>query len=398
MRNKTTKTIVIKLPGGDRTPFLRGITVHSLMRANLDFDDAYAMAQEMRDILSNTKEISSRALKAKIAKQLEKRFGKEPRAAYETKPELNQEIIVNTGTGQHSPFSEGLLSHCLEACALPHDIALKGARKVHETLRATGHRQIAHRALRRIIYGCLREYGNEEGAKRYLSWRQFRNSSRPLIILIGGASGVGKSTITSEIAYRFGIGRAQSTDMMREIIRSYFAPHVVPTLGYSSCQAWRGLPTPEQVGSRKASSPIIAGFLSQFGNVKPAVEATINRAISENQDLIIDGIHSLPWELELDKFRKRAIIVPIMLAVMRKNLLAKQLASRAREQISRKPSYHPENINDIWELQYFLLGEADQSRIPIIPNWNIESTTNELTKLISREIMKYYPPNLHSLH
>ncbi|MEN8130177.1 MAG: hypothetical protein ABFS45_08265, partial [Pseudomonadota bacterium] len=350
MRKKTKKTVVIKQPEGDRAPFLRGILVQSLVRANLSFDDAYAMAQEIRDSLRNTEEISSRALKAKIAKRLEKRFGKDYRLAYESKPVQNQEIIVNTNS-QHSPFSEGLLSHCLEACALPHDIALMGARKVHETLKATGHRQIGHRALRRIIYECLREHGDEEGAKRYLSWRQFQNSSQPLIILIGGASGVGKSTITSEIAYRLGIGRTQSTDMMREIIRCYLAPHVVPTLGYSSFEAWRGLPAPKHIGRRRADNPVIAGFLSQFGNVKLAVEATINRAINENQDLIVDGIHSLPWELDLDEFRKRAIVVPIMLAVMRKKLLAKQLASRVREQVIREPSCHLKNIDDIWELQ-----------------------------------------------
>jgi 2-phosphoglycerate kinase len=42
------KLIVIKEPEGDRSPFLRGILVQSLVNAGLAFDDAYELAQVVR--------------------------------------------------------------------------------------------------------------------------------------------------------------------------------------------------------------------------------------------------------------------------------------------------------------------------------------------------------------
>ncbi len=218
MAKRIAKTVVIKQPEGDRAPFLRGILVQSLVQAGLPFNDAYALAREVREELSDTEEISSSELHTRVADLLEKRYGKEPRLTYERKPVKSQEITVHHPT-RSAPFSVGLLTHCLEACAIPHDIALKGAREVHQTLKDGGRKKISNRALRRIIHDCLKQHASEEDANRYLSWRQFKNSGKPLIVLIGGASGVGKSTITTEVAYRLDIVRTQSTDMMREIIR-----------------------------------------------------------------------------------------------------------------------------------------------------------------------------------
>lgn len=391
-----SKTIVIKQPEGDRAPFLRGILVQSLVRKGLSFEDAYALAQEVRDQLRDTKEISSKLLRVRVAEALENRFGMKIRAAYETKPQQSKEIIVNTST-RSAPFSVGILTHCLESCAIAPELALEGARHVHDALNATGHKEISHRALRRIIYECLKLHVDEKRANRYLSWRQFQNSGQPLILLVGGISGAGKSTVTAEVAYRMDIVRTQSTDIMREIIRCYLAPHVVPTLGYSSFEAWRGLPTINRKGRREVDNPVISGFVSQFGKVKVALEATINRALDEGQPLIVDGVLVLPWELELEELNKRAIVVPVMLAVMRKKLLAKQLKSRGREQSARKASRYLEHLDDIWELQSYLLSQADQAGIPIIPNWTMEATVREVLELISQKIMSRYPPDPHAL-
>ena len=98
----------------------------------------------------------------------------------------------------------------------------------------------------------------------FLSRCRFNDSGEPLIILLGGATGTGKSTLATRLAYLLDIVRTQSTDMMREIIRCYLVPHVAPTLGYSSFDAWRGLPQVEG-SAASAQDPVIAGFLAQFG-------------------------------------------------------------------------------------------------------------------------------------
>ncbi len=388
------KTFVISEPEGDRTPFLRGILVQSLMNAGLQFDDAYGLAQTIRNGLQDTEEITSTALKAQVARLLGEQFGAEKQSNYETKPWEQAQIIVHSAT-RSEPFSVSMLAHSLESCAIPAETALAGAHKVQASLQNTGHSEIDHKTLRRLIYQCLKEHCAADTAERYLSWRQFENSGKPLVVLIGGTTGSGKSTIASDVAYRMDIARIQSTDMMREIIRAYLAAPAVPTLGYSSFEAWRGLPISADNTASTAESPIIAGFLSQFVSMKPALEAALHRAVTEQQDLIIEGVHILPTMLDLSEARSKAIVVPLMLATREKKILRKQLIRRGREKTDRKASRYLEHLDDIWELQSYLLSEADNSGIPIITNWHIEETVREILNLISAKVMKRYPPQPH---
>jgi 2-phosphoglycerate kinase len=65
---------------------------------------------------------------------------------------------------------------------------------------------------------------------------------------------------------------------------------------------------------------------------------------------------------------------------------------RSRERSGRKASRYLERIDDIWELQSYLLSEADNGGIPIITNRQVESTVREVMKLIMAKVMKRYPP------
>ena len=387
------KLVVIKEPEGDRVPFLRGILVQSLRAAGLSFQDAYATAQAVREVLGGKREVKTRELKACVARQLETDFGSEVRHRYETGLQRPQDIIVR-GQRRENPFSVGLLTRSLEACAIDRKAAGEVARRVREAVRESGRSTIDLPALRRLIHRTLKQSCSQEAADAYLSRRRFEASGDPLIILVGGATGTGKSTVSSELAYRLDIVRTQSTDMMREIIRSYLAPHVVPTLGYSSFEAWRGLPA-VNAGARKrvTDNPMIAGFLAQFANVRSALEATIARAVKERHDIIIDGVHVLPTELNLAEASRHAVVVPVMLAVTNKERLADQLAWRSREQPGRAASRYLEQLDAIWDLQSFLLNLADKAGIPIIANWTIEDTVRDVLQEVNRRIHERYPPD-----
>ncbi|MCG6899141.1 MAG: hypothetical protein LJE75_03985 [Gammaproteobacteria bacterium] len=385
-----SKLVVLKESVGDRTPFLRGILVQSLVNAGLAFDDAYDLAQTVKNQLQDTTEITSAKLRGRVAKLLEERYGSEKRTLYEARPHGNPGILVHTPT-RSVPFSIGVLAHSLETCAIPPDIAMQGARTVFANLIKTGHREIDHKALRRVIYRCLHGHCSREAAERYLSWRRFENSGIPLIILIGGITGSGKSTISSDLAYRLDISRHQSTDMMREIIRSYLSPQMLPTLKYSSFEAWRGLPGAVDGTAPAIKNPVITGFLSQFAAMKLALEATINSSIKERQHLILEGVHVVPTELNLETKQGEAIIIPFMLACMKKESLHKQLMRRGREKNSQQTSRYQENLDDIWDLQSWLLDEADKAGITIIENWYIEDTVRAALDLVIGVVMKHFP-------
>ena len=384
------KLIVIKEPEGEQSPFLRGILVQSLVNSDLAFTDAYDLAKMVRSELQERREITSSELKGRVAELLEERHGSDKRKLYETRYRGEPGIIVHTPT-RSVPFSTGILAHSLETCAIPPEMAMQGARKVLAKLRKTGHREIDHKALRRVIYRCLRDNCSQEAANRYLSWRRFENSGMPLILLIGGTSGSGKSTVSSELAYRLDIARHQSTDMMREIIRSYLSPQMVPTLKFTSYEAWRGLPGSSDGGGTAIENPVVNGFLSQFSAMKLALKATIERAIEDRHHLILEGVHVVPTELDLEVKTGEAIVIPIMLASMKKELLRKQLSRRGREKNRHQETHSLENLDSIWDLQSWLLDEAEKAGVPVIENWYIEDTVRAVLDHVICTLMKHFP-------
>lgn len=390
-----TKIIVTREADGSQVPFLRGILVQSLLSAGLSFKDSYNTARAVRRGLANETVITTTELETRVAEQLEKDFNPALRHDYEAEAEAErqQKIIVSSARGD-IPFSAGILTRSLEACVVDEKLAFEVALQVQEAVQVQGQAKIGAPALRRLIYQSLKEHCSQETANSYLSRRQFETSGEPLIILAGGASGTGKSTVCSELAHRLGIVRTQSTDMMREIIRSYLAPHVVPTLGFSSFDAWRGLPgLDEPDGKRKTDNPVIAGFLAQQSNVRSALEATIARALKERQDMIVDGVHVLPTKLDLDRAHAEAVVVSVTLAVTTRQQLAKQLSWRSREQPGRDSSRYLESLDAIWELQSFLLNLAEKEQIPIIANRTIGKTVRDVLLEVNRRIGERYPPD-----
>lgn len=386
------KLTVIKEPKGNRVPFLKGILVQSLLSAGLSFKEAYDVTRTIRKSLENTEAVSTAELKATVAALIHKEFGKEARSNYEAGLERKQDIMVHSERGERR-FSIEILSRSLEACALDSASSHKVADIVEETVRSNGFSTIDSSELQGFVYRALKKHAPKKIAKYYLSRIQFKKSGDPLIILIGGATGTGKSTITTELAYRLNILRTQSTDVMREIIRSYLAPHMVPTLGYSSFEAWRGLPTESTPANREATnSRVIDGFLNQFTNVKPALQATIARTAKERLDIIIEGIHLLP-ELDLTVASEKALVIPVMLAVTNKQRLAEHIAWRSREQPDRGSARYLEQLEAIWELQSFLLSKADEAGIPIIANWSMKDTVWDVLQEVNRKINKRYPPD-----
>jgi 2-phosphoglycerate kinase len=385
------KITVIKEPEGDRSPFLRGILVQSLVNAGLVFDEAYALAQIIRNELSEREEITTEELKGRVAVLLEEHHGHDKRRAYESAPGNEPAIVIHT-PARSAPFSVGVMAHSLETCAIAPEMAVRGARMVYASLRKTGHREIDHKALRRVIFRCLSEHCSRDVAERYLSWRRFENSGIPMIILVGGVTGCGKSTVSAELAYRLDISRHQSTDMMREIIRSYLSPQMLPTLGYSSYEAWRGLPGADGKTRPDIENPVVTGFLSQFAAMRLAIEATIERSIAERQHLILEGVHVVPTEMNLEALKEKAVIIPIKLATMKKGLLQKQLKRRGDEKSGRRAELRAESLDDIWELQSWLLDEADKAGTRIIENWIIEDTVRTALEHIIGILIKHFPP------
>ena len=228
---------------------------------------------------------------------------------------------------------------------------------------------------------CLLENLGKEAARRYMIWVDYTHSGRPMILLIGGTTGCGKSTMATEVAHRLGMVRTQSTDMLREVMRMMVPKRLSPVLHTSAFDAWRSLPD-KFANQADEEERIADGYRAQMELLSVPCEAVIQRALKERVALILEGIHIHPALLNYIDRREDAIIVPIMLAVLKQDNLQKRLRSRGQIAPNRDSKKHLSNFDRIWALQSFLLSEADRHGIPIVANEDKEKATVQVMKAI----------------
>src|SRR5205807_6368205 len=162
--------------------------------------------------------------------------------------------------------------------------------------------------LERVGELAVEVLGETEGSgtvRRLRCFRELQELGLPLIVLIGGATGTGKSTVATESAYRLGITRVTSTDFVRQTMRAFFSHEFMPSIHYSSFEAGAAWD--------EAEDPMLAGFLDQTRNVLVGVRASIERALQEGWSMVLEGVHLVPGMLPL--MVTDALVVPCVLAI-----------------------------------------------------------------------------------
>ncbi len=375
------KTLVIDATEGTRIPFLRGILTRSLYEAGIEFDTAYELAVTIRQEISGLSEISSKHLRNRVVELLQEHSLQEYIPAYQSAGRIPLTIMVRDVSGQATPFSRSQHQLCLESCGLSPKDAEMATGSIYQCLVSDGIQETSSARLGHITYNYLNDNFGAEVAKHYLVWVEFTHSGRPLILLIGGAPGCGKSTISTEVAHRLGIVRTQSTDMLREVMRMMIPKKLLPILYTSSFNAWKLLPL-EQKSGLDQESRITAGYRSQMELISVPSEGVIQRAIRERVSLILEGVHVHPSLVDKISHGSDVIVVPVMLGVLKQDMLHKRLSGRGKRVPGRGSQRYLANFEQIWALQSFLLSEADHYGVPIISNDEKEKASVQIMRII----------------
>jgi 2-phosphoglycerate kinase len=177
------------------------------------------------------------------------------------------------GTPEH-PYSKGLMARALVAVGVPLGRAYELAKRIEQDLAERDEQSVELERVGELAVEVLGERKGTESVRRLRQLRELQELDLPVIVLVGGATGTGKSTVATEAAYRLGITRVTSTDFVRQTMRAFFSQEFMPSIHYSSFEAAAGLREPEQ-----AEDPVIAGFLEQTRNVLVGVRASIERAL-----------------------------------------------------------------------------------------------------------------------
>ena len=275
------------------------------------------------------------------------------------------------------PYSKGLMARALTATGLPAVRAYELALRVEADLRE---RRTGTVELERLHELALEVLGDDDGARtmrRLRRYAELRQLDVPVIVLLGGATGTGKSTIATEVAHRLGITRVTSTDFIRQTMRAFFSPEFVPSVHYSSFEAGEALPAAE----REAGDALLVGFLDQTRYVLVGVQASIERALEEGWSMVLEGVHLVPGMLEQPV--GGALVVQAVIAIDDERVHAQHFFIRDAVSGSVRPlDKYLRRLGDIRHLQDFIVDEARKSGVPVVQNGSIEEAIGELMELV----------------
>lgn len=202
---------------------------------------------------------------------------------------------------------------------------------------------------------------------------------KPYVILIGSASGIGKSTIAAELAKQLNIKHLIESDFIRAVVRGIIGKEYAPALHSSSYDAYKNLRNKARFENYE--DLVSAGFDEHASYVIPALEKIIQRAITDYDDIVIEGVHLVPGLIDIEQFKEFANIYFFVLSSdedSHKERFVKRAVQIHRG--GKQLDYFKENriIHD------HLLEQAEKNDVVVINTETIEKSMDNILSVINK--------------
>jgi 2-phosphoglycerate kinase len=279
---------------------------------------------------------------------------------------------------QHeAPYSKTMLTRALTAVGLPTTRAYELALLVERDLAERGESALDLEHLEELTRSVV---GEDEGAaavRKLRLYREFQRLDLPIVLMIGGGTGSGKSSVATEVAHRLGITRVTSTDVIRHTMRAFFSEAFMPSIHYSSFEAGRAW-------HEERGDPVLEGFLDQTRNVLVGMSAVIERALSERWSIVLEGVHLVPGLLPPIE---GALTVHCVLHIEERDAHAAHFWIRdATSEGLRPVQRYLDALDDIRLIQGTIVERAGRHGVPVIENRNIAQTINTVLDLVLESV------------
>jgi 2-phosphoglycerate kinase len=295
--------------------------------------------------------------------------------------------IVISDRDHGLPYSKGLMASRVMVAGLGPYRAYQVAERIEEVLLEREVPSVTSQELNQVTISVLEEVAGERYAKNYLRWQEVERLDTPLVLLIGGATGVGKSTIATQLAARLGIVRVMATDAIREVMRSMFSQELMPTLHTSSFDADTALREPPTRNSDK----VIVGFREQTAAVSVGLNALMERAVVERTSLILEGAHVVPGFVDIDAYEGQCLAVQCVVTVDDEATHRLHFAARSAELPSRPVERYERGFDNIRKLQKYIKSQALSHGVPIIPNHYLDQAIAAVIDLVVQRAAERAP-------
>jgi 2-phosphoglycerate kinase len=278
--------------------------------------------------------------------------------------------------GDGEPYSKGLMARALIRVGVPPARAYELARRIEQDLAERGVEAVDLDRVQELANQGLEDVDVGTAVGRLRRFQELDELDMPIIVLIGGATGTGKSTVATEIAYRLGITRVTSTDFVRQTMRAFFSPDFMPSIHHSSFDAGTPLHSAEQ----EEVDPLLHGFLDQTRHVLVGVKASIDRALEEGWSMVLEGVHLVPGMLPPIE---NALVVQCVVVIESEETHAghfwiRDLASNGMRRLDK----YLDRLSDIRYLQDYIVERADRAGVPVIDNRQREQAIRAVMELV----------------
>jgi 2-phosphoglycerate kinase len=206
--------------------------------------------------------------------------------------------------------------------------------------------------------------------------RWVRTSGQPLVVAVGGSSGVGKSTISQEVADRLGISVVISTDQVRAVIRSVLNPDLFPALSQSSFSAAKMLK------SNLTGNRLLFAYEEQARIVQHGTVALARRSVKEGQQVMINGVHIVPGlqEVEAD-FPLFTYVLTVGSAEEHRGRFIKRFLDG-----DRKPTEYLQRMDAIRELDAYIVEQCHRHGVQVIVATDFEGTVLSVMDAVGKDL------------
>jgi 2-phosphoglycerate kinase len=278
--------------------------------------------------------------------------------------------------GDGEPYSKGLMARALIRVGVPPARAYELARRIEQDLAERGVEAVDLDRVQELADQVLGDVDVGTAVGRLRRYQELDELDVPIIVLIGGATGTGKSTVATEIAYRLGITRVTSTDFIRQTMRAFFSPDFMPSIHHSSFDAGTPLHSAEQ----EEVDPLLHGFLDQTRHVLVGVKASIDRALEEGWSMVLEGVHLVPGMLPPIE---HALVVQCVVVIESEETHAghfwiRDLASNGMRRLDK----YLDRLSDIRYLQDYIVERAEREGVPVIDNRQREQAIRAVMELV----------------
>jgi 2-phosphoglycerate kinase len=272
------------------------------------------------------------------------------------------------------PFSKGLMAQALSASGLAPERAYQLARSIEARLAERAGERFDEAGLAALAEQVLRDEEGEEAVRRYRDWQRIGRLDRPLVVLIAGTTGVGKSTLATMLANRLGVTRVIATDAIRQVLRAFFSHDFMPSVHYSAFEAGRAV----EPGEGEAGDRDLVGYTRQARAVGTGVEAIVERACREGTPVVVEGVHVVPGSID-PELRARCVAVEAVVVVEDEELHRQHFHMRGP---NRPAERYLESFGRIRKLQDHLVERAREESVAVVDNTSVDGALSELMRLV----------------